>query len=160
MLAQTSLPDPNNFSSIGWVIVILFALVGGANQILALVSRVSGKARPTEIADQPVDIRIASEFVRKPDCDVHRGQLERRLEEQDRDRQDLRKMISADREKAEQTARIRTAGIYSKIDEVRKELTTAHGELRHELNRNFQDTERTLGRIEGKLQTVANEHHT
>ena len=55
MLAET-LPDPNHFSSIGWVIVILAAIAFGANAVLDLVDRMRGKSdKPTQI-EQPLSV--------------------------------------------------------------------------------------------------------
>ncbi|NJL18799.1 MAG: hypothetical protein HC901_00280 [Bdellovibrionaceae bacterium] len=54
--ATTTLPDPNHFSSLGWVIVILAAIAVGANQISDFFDRRSGvnKQRDVNIIDDGV----------------------------------------------------------------------------------------------------------
>ena len=61
MLAET-LPDPNSFASIGWVVVILAAIAFGANSVLDLVSRMRGdNNKPTQIA-QPLAVELVEEL--------------------------------------------------------------------------------------------------
>ena len=155
MIAQ--LPDPNHFGSIGWLIVCLAAVSVAINSVWKLADRVKGRAQQREI-QQPFIVEAAAQFARKEDFMAHASHVEHRLDEQDHDRQALRAAIERDRAAWEQSARVRSAGIYAKIDEVRKELDTAHTALRTEITRNFQDTERALGRIEGKLQSLARDH--
>lgn len=38
-----TLPDPNHFASIGWTLVSLFALCGGAYYVMQMVDRIRGK---------------------------------------------------------------------------------------------------------------------
>lgn len=149
MLFAEVLPDPNHYSSIGWLIVSLAGIAVAANSILKLVDRFTGKGR--EITPQPLEVRAAAEFMRKQECDVHRNDIIRRLDEQDRDRSELRKIIHDDRAANEHAARTRSAGIYQAINKVRDDLTERITEVRDEMAKAAQDTERALGRIEGKL---------
>jgi hypothetical protein len=80
-----------------------------------------------------------------------RKELERRVTEVEKETADIRRGASHDREAAEVSARNRSAGIYNKMEEVRKELTGQVQVLREEVGKQFKDTERALGRIEGKL---------
>lgn len=105
------------------------------------------KTRKQSISPQPLKVEHAEKFVSQTECAIHREDIIRRLDEQDKSRAEISKKMT----EAEHTARVRSAGIYSKMEEMRKELTNNTNELRSEMNRNFNDTERTLGRIEGKL---------
>lgn len=49
MLAQIQLPDPNSFSSIGWIFVCLVGLVVGWNQIDDFIKRRQGKPANEEL---------------------------------------------------------------------------------------------------------------
>ena len=49
----SELPDPNNFASIGWVVVILFALVGGLNQMFEFIERLQRKRRGLPMRQGP-----------------------------------------------------------------------------------------------------------
>jgi hypothetical protein len=80
-----------------------------------------------------------------------RRELERRVLAGETALANLRQDIAHDREQTEISARSRSAGVYNKVEEVRKELSCKVDELRDEVGQQFKDTERALGRIEGKL---------
>lgn len=82
-----------------------------------------------------------------------RKELERRVSQVESETADIRRGAAHERETSEVSARQRSAGIYNKIEEVRRELTGQVQELREEVGQQFKDTERALGRIEGKLST-------
>ncbi len=63
----------------------------------------------------------------------------------------LRAEIKADRDANQVHASARSQTIFTQIEKVRVELMDKNDELRQEMQRNFQDTERALGRIEGKI---------
>lgn len=91
----------------------------------------------------------------KPPNDIlehGRRELERRVAAVESEVADLRRDLAHDRESAESSARSRSAGIYSKIDQVREEMLAKVDDLRIEVGQQFKDTERALGRIEGKLE--------
>lgn len=52
LLAVEALPDPNDYRSVGWVIVVLAAIIWGINQALELFQRLAKRNRndpgPTE----------------------------------------------------------------------------------------------------------------
>jgi hypothetical protein len=138
MLAQilpTTLPDPGHYSSIGWVCVIVFCLVAGARQITGFWRELRGKD------PEPPNEQLENS----------RRELERRVSAAESAIGEVWKNISHDRESGEENARSRSAGIYKKIDEVRAEVSGKVDELRNQMTMQFKDTERALGRIEGKL---------
>lgn len=75
------LPDPQGFQSIGWIVVILFSLIGGTNQVMKLTDRFKPQSAQTQnIQPQPlivskaeemVELRTFDEFVQQ-NGDVHR----------------------------------------------------------------------------------------
>lgn len=92
-----------------------------------------------------------------------KGELEAHKLECKTDRASLWRKIDADRDSQIRSASDRSAGIYNKIDEVRKELTVMHeqarkdltdmhAETRKEMGQGFSDLERAIGKLEGKLE--------
>lgn len=142
LFAQSSFEAPSGLMT--WMGCLAFLLVV-LNQGWKFFGNITG--RKQEIAPQPFVVEHAEKPVSEAQCAIHREDIIRRLNQQDQERAEMRTKM----DDAEKTARVRSAGIYTKIEEVRKELSTNTDELRAEMNRNFQDTERTLGRIEGKL---------
>lgn len=80
-----------------------------------------------------------------------RRELERRVSAAEGEIVKLREGQDHERALTEESARKRSAGIYIKMDELRKELSEKVDGLRDEVTQQFKDTERALGRIEGKL---------
>lgn len=74
-----NLPDPNHFSSIGWLLVSLGALIFSANQALRFWDRMSGRSRPTSLSDQPITVKGAPEFVLKTECSQHMTGITREI---------------------------------------------------------------------------------
>lgn len=67
MLPLAELPAPDSASGIGWLLLGLAALAVALNQIADLFTRWLGKkeAQATTIADQPLEVRGAPEYVRR-----------------------------------------------------------------------------------------------
>lgn len=61
MFAQT-LPDPNQFSSIGWILVGLAALALCANQVHDFVQRWRGTDNTRQISPQPLAVEITKQL--------------------------------------------------------------------------------------------------
>jgi Na+/phosphate symporter len=64
----------------------------------------------------------------------------------------VRDEMTKDRRDNQVHASERQKTIFAAIEKTRIEMTEKHEELRSEIQRNFQDTERALGRIEGKIE--------
>jgi hypothetical protein len=64
----------------------------------------------------------------------------------------VRDEMKKDRAENQIHASQRQKTIFEALEKVRVEVTDKHDELRAEIQRNFQDTERALGRIEGKIE--------
>ena len=79
MILADILPDPNAFSSIGWVIVILASLAFGANAVLDLVSRARGDAPAPPNGELKQSIKQLN--ARMKVLEDWRGQLTNKLEE-------------------------------------------------------------------------------
>lgn len=67
MLPLAELPAPDSASAIGWLLLGLAALAVALNQISEFAARWIGKkeASATTIADQPLEVRGAPEYVRR-----------------------------------------------------------------------------------------------
>lgn len=135
MMFAESLPPPTSYQAIGWIAVSAWAIAGGVNQILKLVDRVKGKS-PSPPNEQ---------------LEVGRRELERRISAVEKEQAESRKESQHEKEQGESTARASRAALYKKVDDVRAELVTKVDDLRDEMTSQFKDTERALGRIEGKL---------
>lgn len=61
-----TMPDPNSYSSIGWLLVAVVALITGVNQVLKLVDRVKDKPAPSDLARD-----IATRFTTKEEFHTH-----------------------------------------------------------------------------------------
>ena len=61
-LALQNLPDPNNFASIGWLLIGLAALCFAANQILKFTDRFKDKPPASDVRAELVDKLTAKEL--------------------------------------------------------------------------------------------------
>jgi hypothetical protein len=137
-------------------LLVIVGILGGAAAV-ATVYGVIAKRRGSVQLDPPLpkppfDIHTVPDAVTDRACHERHADVSRRLLSQDDEFKQLWERIRADKESADASARARSAGIYSKIDEVRKELAAANTSLRTEIMAGFKDVERTIGRLEGKLE--------
>ena len=65
------MPDPNHFSSIGWIIVGIAALCMAFNQIDDFVKRRQGRDGERTLMNVPLEVKAATEFVAKHLFDKH-----------------------------------------------------------------------------------------
>ena len=72
LLAQ--LPDPQNFASVGWVVVILVALITGTNQAIRLINSLKDRPTPLEVRTETLAQYVSKEF-----CASHHDLLGERL---------------------------------------------------------------------------------
>jgi hypothetical protein len=129
--------------------------------LLGLGMLVYGKwnKQKVQVADQPVDVSVAGpvtvqkeeRYVPKALCVQLHASTDQRITKVERDLGDLTTEFRAQRAQAEASARARSAGLYDKIDQVRLELAGQVSGLRAQFDTMRMDTERALGRIEGKL---------
>ena len=68
------LPDPQSFASLGWVVVILVALITGTNQAIRLLNSLKDKPTPLEVRTETLAQYVSKEF-----CAAHHAQIEERL---------------------------------------------------------------------------------
>lgn len=130
-------------------VLLAIGLIGGAAGVASIIGVFLKKKR--QIEPQPLEVRAAAEFVTRDFCARQHEEWGRRQEELGVRVERLREVMSEDKTSFEANASRRSAGIYQKIDEVRKELTEANEETRKQMVRGFQDLERAIGRLEGKL---------
>jgi uncharacterized membrane protein YccC len=151
------LPDPNSYQAIGWLCVMVAMIAVGINAVFKLIDRFRGK-EPHPPNEQ---------------LEIKRLELERRINSAEA----LVARIGEDRAKdlrEIETERRRSAtALYQKMEETKDELTQSSGQGQTELHRKietteqrllgrietsdkisakgFQDIERSIGRLEGKI---------
>lgn len=136
----------------GWVFGIVMS---------ALMYQLGKRKKDIAIADQPIattatvngTIQTLSveKFVTRDFCDLRHNELTRRLDGHDAEIASLRDDAKQDRADGEVHASARSATIHRKIEDVRTELTGHINALRTEMSGGFKAVERSLGRIEGKV---------
>jgi hypothetical protein len=134
--AMPQLPPPESYQSIGWIVAVFLGLCVGIYYLLEIIAKLRGKS------PQPPNKQL----------DSAQKDLERRVNMVEGAIIGVRKEMADSQEKIEVSARSRSNGIYAKIEDVRHELSAAQESTRSEMHRGFQDIERTLGRLEGKLE--------
>ncbi len=104
--------EPHGYAAIGWVSVILAAIVVGLRQGIGFwrdlqdrATRVRMTGGQVAIADQPLAVRLASEFMKKEECQMRHGTLEKQIDE-------LRRERRAD-----------TSELHEKINQVAREVS-------------------------------------
>lgn len=134
ILAQTTPPEAGGFLQF-WIILIFLA--NGVSLVVSIVMALANRKQRREVT-------FGFDPASKEEFTMHKTECQA-------DRAALRAEMITDRRNNETHASSRSKTLYDKIDAVRLELTEKNEELRGEMQRNFQDTERALGRIEGKL---------
>lgn len=127
-------PEPHAFLQF-WIIIAFIAMVVG--QIISIVVSLANRKQQREVT---FTFKPAS----KEEFDAHAADCRH-------ERAALRAEIKAEREANQVHGSERSRTLFNQIEKVRVELTESQKELAAEMQRNFQDTDRALGRIEGKL---------
>jgi len=136
LLAESQFTPPMQIA--GWLGCLSFT-IWIVLMAVRLVKELKDKPAPSELQRD-----TAERYTPKSEFSAHATECRA-------DRAALRAEMIADRRNNEVHASTRSKTIFDQIDKVRTELSTKHDELRGEMQRNFQDTERALGRIEGKI---------
>jgi hypothetical protein len=129
--------------------LLFIGVLGGAASVAAIAGVVLKKRRLIE--PQPLEVRPSAEYVTTAFCSQRHEQTSRGLMEVTEQVRRLWERLERDKESFEVSARTRSAGIYNKIDEIRKELADANTTTREEMSKGFRDVERALGRLEGEI---------
>lgn len=132
MLAQV-LPDPNHFSSIGWVVVILAALAFGANAVMDLVSRMRGDdSKPTQI-EQPVQVQkiwpAASLAELRDAMKQTNDRIDRQQDQIEKINEILRVEIPQMERNIAAAGEARVAKIHDRINDVLSEVSNLEGRI-------------------------------
>lgn len=122
---------------VGWLACAAF-LVMLYNQLAKARSNVLGDSK--KVGPQPFVIEKAMEYATRDQLDKGVQTVQRRVDENAEQISKLWGALREDKAAAEANASRRSAGIYSKIDEVDKRMS-----------KGFQDVERAIGRLEGVL---------
>ncbi len=138
--------DPGSYQSIGWILVSLFALVAGLNQVLRFYDRLKDKPAPADLKKA-----AAEKFVRREDCLRMHGQLEAQFALVGQQRADDAKDAVGSRK-----------GIYEQIAMVRAEMVQMERRLNEDsetrqekVHARVDEVLRAVSRVEGKLEAKA-----
>lgn len=148
--------DPNLLKQLaiigGWVFGIVMSV---------LMYQLGKRKKDVLIADQPIATSTTvtgtvqtlsmDKFATRDFCDMRHDEITRRLDGHDAEISALRDDAKQDRADGEVHASARSATIHRKIEDVRTELTGHINALRTEMSGGFKAVERSLGRIEGKV---------
>lgn len=143
ILAQLDKVDPGFLKQ--FMLLVIGAL-GAAGTVIA-IQAARNKKRDVSLdppLPNPLLVSKATEWATEALCAARHAESREAIAE-------VRKAQEADRLREEQVQRSRSAGIYSKLEEFRKELSQQNAETRKEMQRGFQDIERSIGRLEGKV---------
>lgn len=134
--ATSQLPPPSAYTSIGWFVVVMASLCMGAYYVLLLVDRIKGQPQRPPAKELQLAMRNVEARVNAAEGDIRRIKEDMKLES-------LRLDAAASK---------RSADLYAKIDAIRIEMNGNLEQTRTEMSRGFQDMERAIGRLEGKIQ--------
>lgn len=109
MILAETLPDPNHYGSIGWVVVILAALAFGANSVLDLVGRLRGdNDKATQIEPNPLPVQKIWPSATIIELKDAIGRTDLRIDRHEKEIHELREIIR--REIPEMERRLAEAG--------------------------------------------------
>lgn len=119
----------------GWLLVAAASLAIAINQVLKLTDRFRGEP------PQPANPQLGQSV----------NELDRRVTMLERWQREVAEKMEADKIEIMNAGEQRASRIHQHIEQDRTETTRKIDELKANVVRQFQDTERALGRIEGKL---------
>lgn len=125
---SNSLPEPGHFASIGWVCVIVVAIIAGVRQVLGLWHDI--KERPTG-AEALQEARTV--FASKEDLKRLEGEFRRHQELEARE------------------AALRRKGIYDRLDRSREEVLQRMDDTRKELEDKLKDVHSRVDTIPDRI---------
>jgi hypothetical protein len=131
LFAETTLPDPNNYASIGWVMVVLGVIVVMINQVSEMVARHKAKD-----PDPP----LHKEYVSRAEHDAHVEDVNARFQTLNEDRRLNVIKLHEKIERADHNQRLSNEtlrrevksdieGVYRSINDVGKEVSKITGTL-------------------------------
>lgn len=144
MFAQINDVPPDFLKYLALAVV---AVIGAAAGIASIYNSI----RRNRIEPQPLMIKGADEYVNRDTCSHLHAETIRRIEEHSRQIELIWEHIIKQKEETEAAARARSAKIYEKIEEVRTELSRDSKRTLEIVSKGFQDLERAIGHLEGKI---------
>jgi DNA-binding transcriptional MerR regulator len=112
-------PDPRSAQSIGWLCIGLVAIIAGVRSALGLYRDLRNPPQQTTVTNDPLTVQKAIEYARTEECQARHAEDAKKIEE-------LHTQLSTlQRERVEdaRAAALSRKGMYTQIDEVRKELS-------------------------------------
>jgi hypothetical protein len=132
MILAETLPDPNSFASIGWVVVILAALAFGGNSVLDLVGRLRGdNDKATQIEPNPLPVQKIWPSATIIELKDAIGRTDLRLDRHDAEIREIREILRKE------------------IPEIERRLSEAGEERAVKLHARINDVLAAISKIEG-----------
>ena len=122
-----------------------------ANLILSIKSKWGGARSQTNITNEPLMVQESVRPVNERDCLSRHDQSTHQIKTLSAHLEELRRLRIADAKDAS----LSREKLYAAIKDVRLEVTTIHESSRKEMTKGFQDIERALGRLEGKINGIS-----
>ena len=129
-LLADALPAPDSPQAVGWMVLTIFALIGGVYYILCVWRMITGKDDEKTISPQPLVVKAHSESSSREELEKIETQLHGRLKRE-------RAEIDARIERVEEAASERADKLEKKIDDNTSLTTAMSGEVKH-INQNVQ----------------------
>lgn len=124
----TGLPDPHSAAAIGWVVVVLAALLASVNQALGVKAKMFPSVQRNEITPQPLEVRAVMDLARERDCVSRHDSLAAQISE-----------IRTQRITDMKDAALSRKGLYEMMDAIKNEMAAMERRI------NTEDERRTSG---------------
>jgi hypothetical protein len=151
MLAQIDKVPPVLLWQLAVLIAALIAIGAGATTIFSNLRKTKVTAELNPPFPESIETREQASYVTEKVCAERHSTFCQRMENITSEIRSIWERIGKDRVDLENMARTRSAGLYQRIDEVRRELSTEQQAMRAEMQQGFKDIERAIGQLEGKI---------
>ena len=153
MLSQLNSPQPE-FA--GYTLAFVVGLTAAAASIVAMIR--GGKKQSRALEPDPLRVQTVPDLVTRDAFDKAHSHLVKRLDGHDKAIEAIRQEMKTDRENSESAARVRSAGIYNRIDDLRRELGDKMDAIRVEskndtagVHKRINDVLHAVGELKGRM---------
>ena len=117
-----------------------------------------GKKQSRALEPDPLRVQTVPDLVTRDAFDKAHSHLVKRLDGHDKAIEAIRQEMKTDRENSESAARVRSAGIYNRIDDLRRELGDKMDAIRVEskndtagVHKRINDVLHAVGELKGRM---------
>ena len=146
-LAQIAAPSGSDFMTFLACVALIAFL---ANLGLSIAAKVRGTRSQTNITNEPLMVQESVRPVNERDCLSRHDQSTHQIKLLSSHIEDLRRLRTQD---AKDSLLFRET-IFGAIEDVRREGTSNHQRTQESMSKGFQDLERAIGRVEGKINGI------